>query len=224
MITAIVINSNVTSTHALPHLLESLKTDQRYTNYKILVFIGGHYQLSDYEIETSNNITTIKCNYNTLDFTSFIALSELYTNDVNNIYLYLHDTCKVGTKFFDKIEKIDFTNITSIRINKGFSNNIGFYTQEIINKNKQFLQTIKTNNPVNIELKKKIISYEDKIFRDDLNNIVLDNYEGWQYTGPTDYYNTGTMRIVEHYPNLDLFKIKANWGQAWKDGNWILNN
>ena len=39
----------------------------------------------------------------------------------------------------------------------------------------------------------------------------LDNYDDCQYTDPTDYYNTGTMRIVESYPNLDLYKIKANW-------------
>ena len=31
------------------------------------------------------------------------------------------------------------------------------------------------------------------------------------YVGPIDYYNSGVMRIVEYYPNIDLYKIKANW-------------
>jgi hypothetical protein len=60
----------------------------------------------------------------------------------------------------------------------------------------------------------KITSGEDHIFNNDENNVVLENYNGWKYTGPVDYYNTGTMRIIEHYPNLDLYKIKANWGQG----------
>lgn len=212
---AIVINSNATSEHALTHLIDSLKMDMRYKNYKIIVFIGGFYDLSDYEFETNDNITYIKCNYNSLDMTSFIALSELHSNDVENKYLCLHDTCKVGNKFFDMIEKINFENMTSIRINKKFSNNIGFYSQKIINQNKSFLKSIKTNKTIDVEFKKMIVGYEDVIFKNDKNNVLLDNYDNWQYTGPTDYYNTGTMRIVEHYPNLDLYKIKANWGSGW---------
>ena len=65
---------------------------------------------------------------------------------------------------------------------------------------------------------------EDYIFKHDKNNIILGNYDSRNYkentTGPTNYYNTGTLRKVEYYPNLDLFKIKANWGQK----NWTLNN
>jgi hypothetical protein len=61
---------------------------------------------------------------------------------------------------------------------------------------------------------------EDYIFNNDTNNKVLNNYNGLIYTGPTDYYNTGTLRRVEYYPNLDLYKMKANWGQ----GTWTLNN
>ena len=49
---------------------------------------------------------------------------------------------------------------------------------------------------------------------------MLENYDNWNFTGPTDYYNTGIMRIVEYYPNLDLYKIKANRGQE----TWTLNN
>jgi hypothetical protein len=66
----------------------------------------------------------------------------------------------------------------------------------------------------------KINADEDYIFNNDPNNYLLDNHSGWHFTGPTDYYKTGTMRIVEYYSNLDLYKIKANWGQ----GNWTLKN
>ena len=67
----------------------------------------------------------------------------------------------------------------------------------------------------------KSINYtEDYIFYNDNKNFTLDDYDDRIYTGPTNYYNTGTMRIVEYYPNLDLYKIKANWNR----NNWTLNN
>jgi hypothetical protein len=215
----IVINSNTSSEKALTHLIDSIKTDQRYKQYEIIVFIGGCYELLNYEFDKNENFTYIKCNFNSLDFTSFIALSELYSNDIENKYLYLHDTCKVGNTFFDILERIDVENMTSIRINKQFSNNIGFYSQSWINEHKSFLQNIKTSEPIDITFKKKIVRLEDVMFKNDKNNRLLDNYDGWQYTGPTDYYKTGTMRIVEYYPNLDLYKIKANWGQHWTIDN-----
>ena len=32
-----------------------------------------------------------------------------------------------------------------------------------------------------------------------------------------DVYGTGTMRITEYYPALDLWKYKSNWGQhGWE--------
>ena len=96
----------------------------------------------------------------------------------------------------------------------------GIYSQKIINEFNDFLLS-KKNTDENECLKYKSINYnEDYIFNNDQNNKVLDNYDGWNYTGPSDYYNTGTMRIVEYYPNLDLYKIKANWGK----GTWTLNN
>lgn len=215
----IVINSSSTYLEALTHLIDSIKTDLRYKKYKFIVFISGHYELPDYVFETIDNITYVKCNYSSIDLTSLVALSELYSNDVENMYLVLLDTCKVGNKFFDIIEKMNFENITSIKINKKFSNNIGFYSQALLNQNKTFLQSIKRNEKIDVDFKKLISSFEDIIFKNDENNVLLDDYDDWQYTGPTDYYNTGTMRIVEYYPNLDLYRIKANWGW-W--GNWSI--
>ena len=126
---------------------------------------------------------------------------------------------EITEKFYNKLKSIDLTNVSSIKINKSFSMNIGIYSQNIINKFKYFLLTVK-NTDDNKCMDFKLGKWEDYIFNNDVNNTILDNYDGWNYTGPTDYYNTGTMRIVEYYPNLDLYKIKANWGQ----GTWTLNN
>ena len=213
----IVINSHCNSKIALKHLLESLKENN--INCDVIVVIGGHYNLNNYEITKDENITYIHANHNSIDFTGLITLLELY-NNTNEYYLYLHDTCKIGKNFYNKIKSIDLTNVSSIKINKTFSMNIGIYSQKIINEFSDFLLSKKNTNE-NECIKYKSINYnEDYIFNNDKNNKLLDNYDGWNYTGPTDYYNTGTMRIVEYYPNLDLYKIKANYGK----GIWTLNN
>jgi hypothetical protein len=214
----IVINSHSKSNIALQHLLESLREND--INYcSIIVVIGGYYSLSDYEITKDENITYIRANHNSIDFTGLITLLELY-NNTNEYYLYLHDTCKIGKNFYNKLKSIDLTDVSSIKINKLFSMNIGIYSQNIINDFKDFLLS-KKNTDENKCMQYKCINYnEDYIFNNDPNNKILDNYDGWNYTGPIDYYNTGTMRIVEYYPNLDLYKIKANYGRS----NWTLNN
>jgi hypothetical protein len=218
----IVINSHIKSNLALEHLLESLKNND--ITCEIIIFIGGYYDKLDYEIidDIDRNIKYIYCNHNSIDFTGLIGLVELYYENVDEYYVYLHDTCRVGENFYNKIKSIDLTNVSSIKINKHFSMNIGIYSQKIINKFKDFLLS-KKNTDENKCMEFKSINYnEDYIFNNDENNILLDNYNsyGLNYTGPTDYYNTGTMRIVEYYPNIDLYKIKANWGQ----GTWTLNN
>jgi hypothetical protein len=216
----IVINSHCKSNIALQHLLESLKEND--INYcDIIVVIGGHYNLSNYEITQNENITYIHANHNSIDFTGLITLLELYYNDINEYYVYLHDTCRIGKEFYNKINSLDLTNVTSIKIVHPFSMNIGIYSQTIINDFKDFLLSTKnTKEEECMKYKLNAVANEDYIFNNDTNNKLLDNYNGHSYTGPTDYYNTGTMRIVEYYPNLDLYKIKANWNQ----GIWTLNN
>lgn len=216
----IVINSHINSTIALNHILESLKEND--INYcDVIVVIGGYYNLDNYEIIfTNENITYIHVNHNSIDFTGLITLAELFKDDINEYYVYLHDTCKIGKNFYNKLKAIDLTNISSIRINKTSSMNIGIYSQNIINKFEKFLLSKKNTDPNKCLEFKSVNFNEDYIFDNDPNNKVLDNHNCWNYTGPTDYYNTGTMRIVEYYNNLDLYKIKANWGH----GKWTLNN
>jgi len=215
----IVINSNDKGVIALNHLLESMKLCEEFNEYEIIIVIGGYYANTNcYDISRHENITYIKCNFNNLDLTGLTTLLELYSGD--EYYVYLHDTCKVGKNFYKKIKSIDLTNVSSIRINREFSMNIGIYSQKIINAFQTFLST-KNIDECKMSLKTYVVSHEDFIFKNDATNIVLENYDGWNYTSPTDYYNTGTMRIVEYYPNLDLFKIKANW--HWKS-EWSLKN
>lgn len=217
----IVVNSHINSNIARSHLLDSMKEKEEFRDFEIIIVIGGYYDLSDYEITKVENITYIKSYHNSIDFTALITLLDLYKDCTDEYYLYLHDTCKIGDLFYKKLKSIDLTNVSSIRINGPFSMNIGIYSQKIINKNLSSLVNFKnTDEKKLLHFKAECVKYEDYIFKNDKNNKILDNYNGWNYTEPTDYYKTGTMRIVEYYPNLDLYKIKANW----KIGNWILSN
>lgn len=212
----IVINSHKNSTIALNHLLESMGSQ---TDYEVLIAIGGYYEKPTYEIKKEGNLTYIYCNHNSIDYTGLIALYDLYSKDVDEHYFYTHDTCRVGPEFYTKLKSIDLTNVSSIRLNRGFSMNMGIYSQKVINHFKDFLIR-KTNRSEENLLHFKVNNNEDYLFIHDPTNIVLENYNGHKYTGPTDYYKTGTPRIVEYYPNIDLYKIKANWGQ----GTWTLKN
>jgi hypothetical protein len=225
----IVINSYIKNTIALNHLLDSMKQQSEFTSYDIIVVLGGYYNNKCYEIyrnvEKVHNITYIRCNHNSIDFTGLITLLELYSKNKDDYYFYLHDTCKIGDNFFKKLQSIDLTNVSSIKLNKWFSMNMGIYSQEIINQSKEFLLS-KKNTHENRSMEFKCVNFqEDFIFNNDPNNILLDNYDGPECSGEqVDYYNTGTMRIVEYYPNIDLYKIKANWREkSLINGIWTLN-
>ena len=108
----IVINSHDKSDVALNHLLESMKSCEEYNEYEIIIVIGGYYSNTNcYEMSRNENITYIKCNFNNLDLTGLTTLMELYGGDVDEYYVYLHDTCKVGNNFYKKIKSIDLSNV-----------------------------------------------------------------------------------------------------------------
>ena len=217
----IVINSHNKSTIALNHLLESMRNHPEFLNFEHIIFIGGYYDNKDYIQNDDKNIKYIQCNHNSIDFTSFIALTEIeeYSNS-DNYYFYMHDTCRIGINFYKKIN-IDISSITTAKIHGRYSMNIGIYSQKIINQFKDFLLTKKNTDESKCMQFKTVDYNEDHIFHNDPNNILLENYSDWLYKGPLDYYNTGTMRLIEYYPNVDLYKIKANWGLG---GEWTLKN
>ena len=209
----IVINSHKQNSLARTHLLESMEMKKEFLSFEIIMVIGGCKD--NYEINKIGNITYIKCNHNSIDFTGLITLLELYSANINEHYFYMHDTCKIGDGFYGKLGKINLTNVSSIKMNERFSMNMGIYSQKIINKSKDFLLKMKNVDENKcMDYKILCVKNEDYIFKNDRNNYSFENYNGWCYTPPRDYYGTGVQRIVEHYPNFDIYKIKANWGQS----------
>ena len=232
----ILINSHINSTIARDHLFESLRKLEEFNSFEFILTIGGHYELNEkyrynshdkrYEIEKNDNITTIKCYHNSIDFNALITITEVeeYKNNPDNFYFYMHDTCKVGPKFFQKMNSINLTKMTTSRVNNGPSMNIGIYSQKILNSEKmvKFLQSKKNLSKEKEMYFKSVKWEEDYVFRKDKNNTIIDNFRGvFNQNNITDYYGTGTMRYIEYFSNVDLYKMKANWGCGRK---WTLNN
>jgi hypothetical protein len=224
IIMQIVINSNKNFTKALDKLLSSLENCKEYNDYNIIVCIGGYYELNNnYEIlKLKDNLMYIKVSHNSIDFTGLITVLE---NEklFDNYFFYLHDTCVVGTNFLKILKEVSLENITTYKIKLRSSMNIGIYSLPIIKKNSDFLLKQKNLDKSNEMTKKKSgVSLEDYIFKNDNNVKVLNNPSGEHISRskPIDYYNTGTMRVIDYYDGIDLYKIKANW----KSNNLTLNN
>jgi len=174
----IVINSHNKSSIALDHLLESMRLHKEFNTIEIIIVIGGFYENTNYVISKNENITYIHCNHNSIDFTGLITLLELYYKKTDDYYLYLHDTCKVDEQFYKKMMSIDLHEISSIKINKCFSMNMGIYSQNIINQFGGFLLSRKNTDEMKcMEFKATGLNCEDFIFNNDPNNRLLDEFD-----------------------------------------------
>lgn len=210
----LVITSHIKGSIALKHILDSLSCLDTFKDIETIVAIGGYYDNKDYEIEKKDNITYIKCNHNSIDYTAMIALAELYSQDENEYYFYVHDTCKAGPDFLNKIRSIDLTNVSSIKLDEVCSKSMGVYSQKIINKFKDFLMTKKNISESRL-MEFKVNCHEDYIFQNDPLCFALNNRKSMDFTGPVNYYGTGIPRYIVHFENVDLYKIQANYGVFW---------
>lgn len=221
-------------------------TSTLFSHFRVLVVRGGFYELPSHSpyrfvhnAEFPDNVAILECNHNSIDFTSFIAVRDLHhaiekegarLEDVlaHLVYFYMHDTCAVGYHFFENMVRVMHEQMpcarNTLRIRKTLDRcmNMGFYRHSwiVAPAVAQFLETKKNTDPAR-EMEFKSVNWaEGKLFELDDTSAVIDNYDNEQFIGPLDYYGTGVMRRVEYYSNLDMFKIKANWGQ----GKWTLNN
>jgi len=207
----IVINSHKNSSIALEVLLKSL-SDLK-SNPEILICIGGFYDSVPYEIKKENNITTIKCSHNSIDWTAFITLLETNIIPDGHIF-YMHDTCKVGPNFLQNINKINLVNVSTMSISSQTKNmNMGFYSISYLKKQRPFIIQQKNISLARIqEFKTKAIQTEDYLFNKNPNHKKLLGVP--TISEPTDFYGTGVLRIVKYYETIDLYKIQANWQKS----------
>lgn len=172
----------------------------------IYFFIGGY---SNYEYYKIGDINVYRCDNNSIDFTTLISIIDLNLY-IDNFFI-MHDTAYVGENFYFKVlnEPIDCSTI-SLTFD-GYSMNMGLYTKDHIIENKNQILSLK-NIDYSIESlqhwKKEGIKHEDRFLHPKIKSY---NYTNRQVLGEIDYYETGTKRILEYFPEIDFYKIKANW-------------
>ena len=149
--------------------------------------------------------------YNSFDFTAFICL---YENFFKPDFFYMHDTCNpgllFGAKLNEKAAHFDSAKLTS----EGSSMNIGLYTRDILDKNKDFLLSNKFYPKDEKELqrvKRFVMCNEDALIKD----LPPMCRKKRIPTAATNMYSD-TPRIVEYFEELDLFRYRANWDEKSK--------
>lgn len=142
-----------------------------------------------------------------MDFTALISVLELGLLDpADPRWFFLHDTVRVGPTFYSKItsmsdESVAFKKLTS----SGPSMNMGAYDVTKIDASAAIARYKNTNeNPQ--AFKSRLVEDEDAFIRD----APAYNDSPPNVSGPVDVYATGVPRWLEHYPDVDLTKIKAN--------------
>jgi len=96
-----------------------------------------------------------------------------------------------------------------VSLTNDLSMNMGSYKWEFIQQNRDRILSYKNVGDDIQGFKIRLIHEEDIFFRP---RVYCYNNKPRRSTGPTDYYNNQTERIVEYFPDIDLYKIKANWG------------
>jgi len=192
----------------------------------IFVFEGGYHERSVIKKDTH---TLIQTDNNTIDLTGLIDIVE---NELDSDYwFYIHDTCKVGPKFRELLYNIPESLPDKIALFTHPSMNIASYKYSLLMKYKNTLLKYKNQDYSEKKLKKL---KEWSIYCEDL-ILHKPHQTGMRMNGihsdTIDFYNLeisdcveienqdwygGVGRMVEYYPQLDLYKSKANYHRKIK--------
>lgn len=125
-------------------------------------------------------------------------------------YIFLlHDTCRLGMDFFKKAES--FPEGIDAASPFGGQCNIGLFKKSYLLEKKDFILSLQNCT------KEQEIQAEGVLFRTAPKNYIYpvkEWEEPYKVVGFQDIYHTGTNRMIEHYPGVDLYKYKSNWGQT----------
>ena len=176
----------------------------------IYFFVGGYDSIT--QSITDEGVNLIQVNQNSIDYTGLIGVLDL--DIVSDYWVLLHDTCYVGPNFYNHIMSYNYNYTPAVGlIFEECCMNIGAYSWEYLQKIKSNLLEYRNTDFSEESIQKwKTIGIvdEDKF----LSEYNVENHycvSSRIHSGPVDIYNTGTPRLVEYFPGIDLYKLKANW-------------
>ena len=182
----------------------------------IYFFIGGY---DEYE-KSDDCVNVWKTNHNSVDFTGLVSVLDL--NLKADRWFLLHDTLYVGPNFYNHVKNYD-SNEEVIGMSKMWSKNMGSYSQEYLEKlrlilmseykNENYdLESIKKTKEMNVMTENRFLT-GNRWFTENLPIIVKP---------ATDFYHTGTLRDVQYYFDIDIYKIQSHTG-THRPGNYNLS-
>lgn len=123
----------------------------------IYVFIGG-YEIYE-SIDNEYKINMYRVPHNSFDFTALVSIVELKLK--RDYWFCIHDTCKVGSTFYQKLIKLSKPELVMRFTQENRSMNMGIYSNDfIVLNNKKILNYKNTSKDIN-SFKKKLVNEED---------------------------------------------------------------
>jgi len=173
----------------------------------IFFFIGGFKEYRKIENNFFTNLYEV--DHNSLGLGGIISVIDL--NIESEYWFLLHDTISIGRNFAPAVSSKSYNTDTVSLTSDGLSMNMGAYSWSHLQRNKEQIMLFKNTNYTLSglqEAKKKAVFYEDRFLHP---KISFYNKTNRIVSEPIDFYENGTLRITEYFPDIDLKKIKANW-------------
>ena len=151
-----------------------------------------------------NDIVHHYCNHNSFDHTSLIEILEL--NLYSDYWFVAHDTVTFGNKSIDRINK--FGPGDHISISKAGWWNMGLFSNDFIQRNKEYILSLKNCTKSQAILSEKFykrLSFEDTFYCQE--NEILD----LEYK---DIYCEGYLRKPIYFKSLDITKYQKYYPES----------
>ena len=175
---------------------------------------GGHYTRT---IESKDGINYIKTNHNSVEYTSLIDIVE-YSMEAEYWFM-LHDTCRVGPGFATLMTNIP-EEAEKVALKTFPSMSIGAYKYTYLKKHMDRLMAIKNTDYSREAIQKwkqwgiyqeDFMLWCEKTTHCHLYNEHLTLPTQFQVINEPPWYVSTITRQIEYYPQLDIYKSKANW-------------
>ncbi len=174
----------------------------------IFFFIGGFDRQEKAESRHSINMYYVR--HNSMDMTGLISVLDLGLE--SDYWFLLHDTAYVGERFYEIVKRFDTAGRNTIAMTSDDrSMNMGSYRHGYLIDRKSDIMAFKNYDYSDGALQR--IKRMNVINEDAFIEPGSPSYNSAKRIAsePTDFYSGGVNRIVEYFPEMDLFKIKANW-------------
>jgi hypothetical protein len=205
------INSHIDFYKKTVHIALKYYAKAGIENDLIYVFIGG---CTEELYENINGVHYYFVTHNSIDFTAMIEIVE---KEIESEYWFLiHDTAIVGGRFKELLynfpsgaEKVALLPIPAM--------NIGLYSYKYLLSVKDIILIAKNtdySNEAIQKFKKFGVDHEDYILFETPPEPATYGPKDWHVTSYENWYGGDSVRRIEYYPNLDIYKSKSNWSRA----------